>query len=121
MRISAEICFVVPCDPDGAVIALRERGYQIDKIEDLRDDSEVGALFIHAARDVADAELAGTPGDHWAASGLVLDESSTIVTPFGGYSDNAGSTSLPDYPYDNPPPPEFEELPPDNDNDEATL
>src|SRR5215510_16479957 len=97
MRISAEICFVVPCDPDGAVIALRERGYQIDKIEDLRDDSEVGALFIHAARDVADAELAGTPGDHWAASGLVLDESSTIVTPFGGYSDNAGSTSLPDY------------------------
>ena len=81
MRISVEMCFVDPCDPDG---------YQIDKVEDLRDDAEVGAVFVHASRDVTLAELAGTPGDRWAAGGLVLDESNEIVKSFGGFSDNAG-------------------------------
>jgi hypothetical protein len=89
MRISAEICFTDPCDPDGAVAALRGRGYHIDKIEDLRDDVQVQAVFVHAARDVTDAEL-GTSGDRWAAGGLVLDESNEIVEPFGGCADNAG-------------------------------
>ncbi len=68
MRITAEICFVDPCDPDAAVVALREHGYRIDKIADLTDDEKVGAVFVHASRDVNDSELVGTPGDHWAAS-----------------------------------------------------
>jgi hypothetical protein len=109
MRIQAEICFTDPCDPDGAVAALRERGYRIDKIQDLRDDAAVDAVFVHASRDVTGAELTAdvvnaaklsaqaggmSPehviDDRWAASCLVLDESGTIVAPFGGYSDNAG-------------------------------
>jgi hypothetical protein len=89
MRIQAEICFVDPCDPDGAIAALRERGYRIDNFQDLRDNAEVDAVFVHASRDVTDAELT-EPGNHWAAGCLVLDESSTIVAPFGGYSDSAG-------------------------------
>jgi len=90
MRISTEICFTDPCDPDGAVAALRERGYQIDKVDDLMDDMQVQAVFVHVSRDVTDVELAGTPGDRWAAGGLVLDESNEIVKSFGGFSDNAG-------------------------------
>jgi hypothetical protein len=91
MRISAEICFVDPCDPDAAVAALRERGYRIDKIQDLMDDVEVGAVFVHASRDVPAAELAGRTGDHWEqASDLVGRESHDIVRPYGGFSDNVG-------------------------------
>jgi hypothetical protein len=90
MRISTEICFTNPCDLDDAVAALRGRGYQIDKIDDLMDDVQVQAVFVHASRDVTGAELAGTPGDRRAAGGLVLDESSEIVEPFGGCADNAG-------------------------------
>jgi hypothetical protein len=84
MNISVEICFVDPSDLDGAVAALRGRGYQIDKIEDLMDDVQVQAIFVHTSRDVNDTD------DHWMASSLVLNESSTIVEPFGGSADNAG-------------------------------
>jgi len=91
MNISVEICFVDPCDPGGAVAALREHGYRIDKLKDLMDDPAVEAVFVHASRDVTDAELANTPGDRWwTASSLVLNESGKIVEPFGGYADNAG-------------------------------
>jgi len=90
MRISTEICFTEPCDPDGAVAALRERGYQINKVDDLMDDVQVQAVFVHVSRDVTDVELAGTPGDRWTAGGLVLHESNEIVKSFGGSSDNAG-------------------------------
>jgi hypothetical protein len=96
MHISVEVCFVDPCDPDGAVTALREHGYRIDKIEDLRDDAEVDAVFVHASRDVTDAEIAGTPDDHWEASCLVLDEAGKLVEPFGGLADRRlTSTALP--------------------------
>jgi hypothetical protein len=105
MRIQTEICFIEPCDVDGAVTALRAHSYEIDKIDNLMDDEEVSAVFVYASRDVTaaeltsdvlaanyslEAELAGIPRDRWAAGGLVLDESRRIVARFGGDPDNAG-------------------------------
>ena|SRR5215471_9425565 len=106
MRIQTEICFIEPCDVDGAVTALRAHSYEIDKIDNLMDDEEVGAIFVYASRDVTAAELtpdvlaatsyslevelAGVPRDRWAAGNLVLDESRRIVARFGGDPDNAG-------------------------------
>jgi len=107
MHISVEVCFVDPCDPDGAVAALRERGYQIDEIDDCMNDVQVQAIFIRVSRDVATDELSAdklsaakaelnaaarsdVSADRYAAGGLVLDESDEIVRPFGGSSDNAG-------------------------------
>ena len=53
MHISVEVCFVDPCDPDGAVTALREHGYgpfstQTDALA-FAEDAD-GAIFECQAR-----------------------------------------------------------------------
>jgi hypothetical protein len=105
MRIEFEICFVEPCDVDGAVAALREHGYEIDKIHDRMADPMVEAIFVYASRDVTADEISadevrttrvrypefdGPLSERFVAGSLVLDESRKIVAPYGGDPDNAG-------------------------------